>query len=65
MDWSTLGRTIEIGRDDMRSTLDRVVSNSGHVVTGFDTEELEAALGSDWTSGPVNHSLGETFGGTK
>ena len=45
MDWATLGRTIEIGREDTRKTLDRVGSNGGHVVTGVDVDGLRAALG--------------------
>ena len=45
MDWATLGRTIEIGRDDMTRTLERLAGKAGNVVHGDDTEVLERAIG--------------------
>jgi predicted acylesterase/phospholipase RssA len=45
MDWATLGRTIEIGRDDMARTLERLTATAGNVVHGDDTELLERAIG--------------------
>lgn len=44
MDWATLGRTIEIGRDDIVKTLGRLNASAGHVVHGLDSEPLERAL---------------------
>ena len=45
MDWASIGRTIEIGREDVTKTLERVIACNGNVVHGCDTERLERKLG--------------------
>lgn len=45
MDWSTLERTIELGRRDMRETIDEVVQVRDSVAHGERAGELRRALG--------------------
>lgn len=44
MDWATIERTIELGRDDMRRAIARVGETAGAVVHGMASERLSAEL---------------------
>jgi len=47
MDWSTLERTIELGRRDMRETIEKVFQIRDSLAHGERAEDLRSALGRD------------------